>query len=328
MADVFGRGVSAVYQYADFAVWPTTGSWWPLSAYQRSDGANKSKANDPLLGVAGQLNDRDPNATAPELPTGGGPIEVPACLRELGFWLKAMLGEPVTTGSAPNYTHVFESGKAAIPYMAQSKKLAGGMYRRTRGIIVNTMGITFEKGSGYPRVQLGVLHRDELKNASQAGGTIEPAFTLLRVPSAKPYAKYNGAAMLVQSANINFSNQLEPDNQFDGTQDEWPNGYDPGETQISGGFTVRYKDTTWDDVADADTAGLFEFGWQLNVNQSIAFQLRAEIAKQALPVTSPQRVMQTYNLVPKQSDTVPAMKVTLKTDVNAYPPSPPPPPPP
>lgn len=327
MPAIFGRAVTGVYQFQSaFETFPSGGSWWPLSAYERSDGEQRGREADPLLG-RGFYNNRDPVASAPALPQGGGQIVVPLCLREFGFWLRAMLGDPVTSGSSPNFTHVFESGKDSIPYLAQSKFLATGIYRRARGLQVNTLNLSLEKGSGYPRATLGVVLRDEAKNASAPTGTIEDAYTLLRVPAAKPFAKYEGSAAAVTNFTFNYSNQLEPNNEFNNS--EYPAGFDPGDATLGGSFTIRYTDTTWDDLADAETAGKFEFGWELNANQSITFELpNARVARAPLSINSPGRLTTTYDVLPEQDDDEPALKVTLKTDVDDYPPSPPPPPPP
>lgn len=328
MPAIFGRSVTGHYQFqAAFDTFPSTGSWWALDAYDRSDGETRGREDDPLLGRGGAHNKRDPMASAPVLPNGAGQLIVPMCLRQIGFWLRSMLGDPVTSGTTPNYTHVFESGKDSLPYLAQSKFLAAGMYRRTRGLIVNTMALSLEKASGYPRATLGVMLRDEAKNAAAPSGTIEDPFTLLRVPAAKPYAKYNGAAAAVTAFSFNYSNQLAPNNEFNNS--EYPNGFDPEDVQLGASFTIRYTDTTWDDLADAETPGVFNFGWELNANQSIDFKLPvARVARQPLPINSPGRVTQTYNVTPEQDSDDAALVVTLKNDVNGYPPSPPPPPPP
>jgi hypothetical protein len=322
MPAIFGRSVVGVYQFQSaFDTFPASGSWYPLSAYDRSDGENRGREDDPLLGRGGYKNNRDPVASAPSLPTGGGQLIVPVCMREIGFWLRAMLGDPVVTDDDPNFTHVFESGKDSIPYLAQSKFLASGMYRRTRGLIVNTMALSLEKAGGYPRATLGVMLRDEAKNASAPTGTIEPAFTLLRAPASKPYAKYNGSAAAVTAFSFNFSNQLQPNNEFNNS--EYPAGFDPDDVQLSASFTIRYTDTAWDDLADAETAGVFNFGWEIDANKSIDFKLPvARIARQPLPINSPGRVTQTYNVTPEQDTDDPALVVTLKNDVAGYPPPP------
>lgn len=327
MPAIFGRAVTGVYQFQSaFDTFPGSGSWWALSAYEHSDGEARGRENDPLLG-RGFFNNRDPVASAPALPSGAGNKVVPLCMREIGFWLRAMLGDAETSGTTPNYTHVFKSGKDTIPTLAQSKFLASGMYRRSRGLIVNTMNLSLEKASGYPRATLGVLLRDEAKNASAPSGTIQPAFDLLRAPASKPFAKFDDAAMAVTNFSFNYSNQLEPNLEFNGS--EYPNGFDPGDVQAGGSFTVRYVDTTWDDLADAETPGKFEFGWQIDVNKSITFELpKARIARTPLSVNNPGRLTTTYDVLPEQDDTEAALIVTLKNDLDAYPPSPPPPPPP
>jgi hypothetical protein len=46
-----------------------------------------------------------------------GEVAVPCDARQIGFWLKALLGEPTTTGTT-NFTHSFQSGGATIPSLS------------------------------------------------------------------------------------------------------------------------------------------------------------------------------------------------------------------
>lgn len=325
---IFGRQVTAVYQFQSaFATFPSSGSWWPLHAYERSDGMTRPREIDPLLGVAGQHNGRDPLASAPSLPQGGGQIQVPVCLREIGFWLTACFGDPVTTGVAAPFTHVWESGKATIPSLAQSKKFKSDLFERTRGLMVNTLAFNLAKEAGYPRATLGTVLRDAAKATAEATGTIEPAFSLLRVPAARPFVKRNGVAAPATAFTFNYSNQLERYDPLNGT--EFPDAYDPGDSQVSGSFTVRYEDATYDDLAENETKEPWEFGWiapnGLGPGDPASLTIKVENLAVDLapkPVTGPGRLFQTYNFQGEQDSDSPAVTITLINDLDAYPPTP------
>jgi hypothetical protein len=330
MTAIFGRGVTFVAQLqalSNFAAtFPASGTWATLAAYEHSEGETRGKEADPLLGQ-GFYNGRDPLAAAPSLPDGGGQIQVPVCLRQFGYWLSLIFGAPVTTGG-PNYVHTFESGKDTLQCMAYSKTLVpGSLYRRGRGLMIDTLAFNLTKESGYPRATLGAKLRDEVKATSAVSGTVDPALTLLRVPNAKPYVKRNGSAAPVTALSFNYGNQLERFDPLNGT--EYPDVFDPGDATLGGSFTVRYEDATYDDLADADTAQPWSFGWAIDSNNSLDFTLNAvRISRQPLPVSGPGRLLATYTLLPEQTGGAPAVTATLKNDVSGYPPPPPPPPPP
>lgn len=328
MSGIFGRKITSVIQIQSaFATFPSSGTWYPISAYERSEGETNPLENDPLLGRTGQHNGRDPQATAPGLPSGGGQSQVPMCLREHGFILTGLLGAPETSGSSPNYTHVFESGKDDLAYLAYSKKLADDWFKRGRGWCFNTYAINLAKEAGYPRATLGSMLRDEADGSSEVTGTIATAFTLLRPPSVKCFAKYNGVAAPFTQLSFNFSNQLQPNGEFNGL--EYPNGFDADDVQLSASFTARVVDDAWEQIAIAKTAAPIEFGWAIDANKSITFRLpAARIARTPLSANAPGRLFKSYDVVPEQTDSEPALTVTLKNDVSGYPPPPPPPPPP
>ncbi|HYD87113.1 MAG TPA: phage tail tube protein [Vitreimonas sp.] len=328
-----GSGVTSVFQFlaafdSDF---PSTGIWYPLSAYTRSDGKSKGRETDQLLGRGGH-NNRDPEASAPTLSEGGGPVRVPACLREFGFWLTVLLGAPETTGSGP-YTHVWESGKEDLKYLAQSKRFTDTWYERTRGLVADTLAINLEKKAGFDGFDLNLMLLDVTKAGVQASGTIADPFELLRVPASMPFVKRNGVAAPTTAFSLNYANGLERYDPLNGN--EFPAALDPGEATIGGSFTVRLADATFDDLAEAETKEPWQFGWVktnglgVGSHASLTFELtNVSIGVAPKAVTGRGRLFQTYNFVAEQSADDPAMTVTLVNDVSGYPPPPPPPPPP
>lgn len=327
MSAIFGRGVTALYQIQSaFSTFPSSGNWIPLTAYEHGDGETRTREVDPLLG-RGYHNNRDAVASAPGLPQGGGQKQVPVCLREFGYWLTIFFGAPVTTEDTGVFTHVWESGKDVLACMAQSKKLKSDLYRNARGLTGNTLAFNLAKEAGYPRATLGLMLRDEAKATAVPTGTILPAMTLLRVPAALPYVKRNGSAAPATAFSFNYSNQLERYDPLNGTA--YPDAFDPGDAQASGSFTVRYEDATYDDIADAETAQPWEFGWiapnglGVGVPASLGVLLNhARIDRAPLPISGPGRLLATYNFQAEQSDDDPAVTVTLVNDVEGYPPPP------
>ena len=60
---------------------------------------------------------RDPQAPIRDAVNVDGDVVIPMDAENLGFWLKAIFGQPVTTGTTPR-THTFQSGGFTLPSMA------------------------------------------------------------------------------------------------------------------------------------------------------------------------------------------------------------------
>lgn len=58
---------------------------------------------------------RDPTTPFQDVINVEGDLAVPVDLRNIGIWLKAVLGVPETTTENGVYTHTFESGKTTLP---------------------------------------------------------------------------------------------------------------------------------------------------------------------------------------------------------------------
>jgi hypothetical protein len=315
-----GRQVSAVYQFQSaFATFPSTGNWQTLSAYDLSAGETRGFEADPLLGRNSQ-NGRDPYEPAPALPQGGGALRVPLCLREIGWWLKACLGAPATSGTT-DLTHVFKSGKDTIPSLAQSRKIKTGDYRRVRGLVVNSFRLRAQKAGGYPIVDLDVMLRDEAKATVDPTGTIVAAPTLLRPPAARPIVRWNSVAIgVAMAADISYNNNLSRFDPLGGT--EYPDAFDPGDVVVGGSLTTRYQDATWFDLADAGTPGNLEVEFahpSAPTTRTIVIGFpQAKLARKPMGISGPGVIDVPFDFSAEQTVSEAAMIVTLKNDVASY----------
>lgn len=324
---MFGSGVTSVYQVQSaFDTFPSSGVWIPLTAYDHSDGETEPREVDPLLGRAG-YNRRDPEASAPGLPQGGGSKIVPICLREHGWWLSATFGAPTTTeGEGENagvFTHVWESGKDALVTLAQSKKLATDKFLRSRGVCVDTYAINLAKEAGYPRANLGVLLRDEDDAAVEVSGTIASPYALLRAPAAAPFLRIDGTPRNATGYSFNFGNQIQRFDPLNGTK--YPAALDPEDALVSGSMTWRAGDATLDGLVAtqapfrAESGYVIPNGLGVGLNASITWEVsRAIFDKGPTVINSRGRLMTTRNFQGEQTAEAPAVKVTLVTDVPSY----------
>jgi len=316
-----GRQVNLVAQFqSDFAIFPSSGNWQTLSAYDLSQGETRGFEADALLGRASQ-NGRDPFEPAPALPQGGGPLRVPLCLREHGWWLKNTFGAPTTSGTTPNFTHVFKSGKDTIPSLAISKKIKASDYRRIRGLTGNSYRLRAQKAGGFPIVDLDTLLRDEANASADPTGTIVPALTLLRPPAARAVVRWAGVALgVAMAADISYNNNLQRFDPLGG--DEYPAAFDPGDTVVGGTLTTRYQDNTWIAIADAGTSGLLEVEFahpSAPATRLITYAFpKAKLAKKPMAISGPGLIDVTFDFSAEQDASEAAMVVTLKNDVASY----------
>ncbi len=319
-----GRQVNLYAQFqAAFATQPTTGTWKPLTVYSNALTEAQPLEDDPTLGRA-LHNGRDPNEPAPGLPSMGGAIEVPCCLRELGFWLKATFGAPVTTDGEvedEDYVHTFKSGNMTIPPLALQKLLKTGDWRRALGVKVNTFAWKAEKVGGFPRISLGCLGRSEALASAAAGGTLGDPFDLLRPPAALASVLWDGVVIgALQMGDGTYTNNLAPRMDLDGSL--YCADLDPGPALANGNWTMRYQDQTFEAIARARTKGALAFRWALPAdpsNRVLTIELpEATLSCQGTPIAGPDAMVQAFTYSVEQTVSEAAVVVTLKNDVASY----------
>ncbi len=86
-------------------------------------GSEQGLLSPELLGYG-----RDPQAPIRDAVNVDGDVVIPMDAENLGFWLKSIFGQPVTTGTTPR-THTFQSGGFTLPSMAIETQMA----RQCRG---------------------------------------------------------------------------------------------------------------------------------------------------------------------------------------------------
>ena len=88
---------------------PPAGGFTKMPFASTTLGAEQPLLNSELLGYG-----RDPLAPIKDAVTADGDVVVPLDAEAFGFWLKAALGEPITSGTGP-WTHEFRSGSWVLP---------------------------------------------------------------------------------------------------------------------------------------------------------------------------------------------------------------------
>jgi hypothetical protein len=181
---------------------------------------------------------RDPTQPYQDAINVDGDIVVPVDLRNIGQWLKALLGAPTTTGSTAPYSHAFKSGATSLPSLSLETGLPQiPAFFMVAGVRVNSMAFNFTR-SGEAIATINCIGQGETRNASTQGGTPTQA-NYTRFSQFQGAIKQGGSALAnVTSASVTYSNNLEKIETIraDGKLD----GVDPGIAALTGSVAVRY----------------------------------------------------------------------------------------
>lgn len=99
---------------------------------------------------------RDPKRPTQGNLTVSGDIVVPIDKENLGMWLKALMGDPVTLGSGP-YVHTFKVDNTnCLPSFAVEKKIDDVRFFKYSGLRINQISFS-TGGDEYPQMTLSVI---------------------------------------------------------------------------------------------------------------------------------------------------------------------------
>ncbi len=247
-----------------------------------------------------------------------GDIVVPVDLRNIGQWLKALLGAPTTTGSAAPYSHAFKSGATSLPSLSLETGLPQiPAFFMVAGVRVNSMAFNFTR-SGEATATINCIGQGETRNATTQGGTPTQA-NYTRFSQFQGAIKQGGSALAnVTSASVTYSNNLEKIETIrsDGKLD----GVDPGIAALTGSVAVRYADNTLIDLASAGTAVDLEFSYTIDANNKLVILCHeVYLPKPKIGIQGPGGVEASYDFQGARNTAANAMvTVTLVNDVASY----------
>lgn len=324
----FGRALRtrAAFQTVDFATYAAS-MFYDLTTYKRGDPASPDLTDDPLLGIASD-NNRDAIAPQPGMPKGDVQRTVPLALEEIGMWLSVALGYPTTSGTAPNFTHIFKSGAESLPWLSVEDLIMAGVYRMHRGVVVDGISIQATKENAYPQVVLDLLMRDSVKAvAALAGDDAETQFTLQRPPAWGATVLWNDVAIGdATTATINYKNNCTRWLGLNG--DEFPVSIDTGLASAGGSMTLRTSADTYHDLAASSGTGKLSLVWKMPgaaaANRSLQFDFNiCRLSDSGQPIEAAGEITADYTIRAEQGTaTHPMVTVTLKNGFAAYPPTP------
>ena len=320
------RGSSAVAlwkQESSYGV-AASGNYARLPFYSDNIEEKQALADDPLLGLALQ-NPLDPSDPAPDLPAAAGQVVWPLDLAFVGFALDMVMGAPVTSGSNPDYQHIFSSGLAVIPHWTREIQLGASLFSQVTGVIGKKMTFNIGRKAGYDTVAVDYLGKKETKLISSGGGT--PAAMPARVPliAALPIFKLDSVQLgdLI-SATIVFDNGIV-EQDYLGDAAGYPLGHDTdGVPSLTGSIKVRLRTPTlWDQAKQLPAAldsALGEFLWQISASRSLLLSIgKMWFEPAGAPIANKGRIEQTFNFRGSQGASTAMLVATLKSPTATFP---------
>ncbi len=296
---------------------PATGAYKRLAFESIELGAESPLGYQPLLGKGPEA--QDPNYDAIDA---SGRVVVPFDLREIGWWLKALFGDAVTTGTGP-YDHVFTTGKDLPSFSLElgHTKLTTPRYQMVSGIKAGS--ISFDMGrTGLATATIELIGQSEADpNATSVDGT--PDETAPQLMYRKRGGIQVGGSNVgdITGGRVTLSNGLEPVPTI--RADGLIGGVDETERTAEGSVEVRYgADTTLTDPAEAETPVAMDY--LLTVPGAEGYGLTFALPRVFLPRTRQSisgvgGIQSSYDWRGARDATAGHLtQITLKNDVTDY----------
>jgi hypothetical protein len=275
-------------------------------------GAEQELLPSELLGFG-----RDPVAPLRDALNSDGQVVIPMDVEGLGFWLKALLGQPTTTGTTPR-THTFQSGAAVLPSMAIEIQMPEvPRFAMYTGVMADTLSWTMQR-SGLLTANVGLHARNEVPAVASVAGT-PTGIALQRFSNFQGAVNRNGSLLgQLVSAEFNWSNNLDRIETVRG--DGLIDGADPTMASLTGRLQMRLADNAMINDAIAGTPSELVASWSLGANASFTFTAHAvHLSRPRVPVQGPGGVQVTFDFVAARA-TSPARMATavLVNSITAY----------
>jgi len=258
MARAYGSRAQMALAYESvYGTAPVSG-FFQMPFATASLGAEQPLIDNELLGYG-----RDPLPPTRDAITVDGDVLVPVDLVGIGYWLKALFGNPVTTGTTPK-VHTFTSGSYVLPSMAiEVGHPEVPRFEMYTGVRANSLRIEATR-RGLLQATVGLIAQGSAANTATQAGT--PAtFGLTRFGHFNCAITRDSVALgNIVSADLTYSNNLDRVETIraDGKID----GADPTIASLGGTIRARFADTVLLDQAIAGGSCELNFTWTLGAN--------------------------------------------------------------
>lgn len=289
-----------------------------LHMYSETVTPGEGTVEDEELG-SDQHNKIDPSSFAPALPNPSGGISVPLDLAQFGHWLRSMFGAPTTTGSAPDYTHVFNSG-GNQPGLVTLEFPTGNLFRVFDACCPSQMSMDLAPVDGFRKVDFTLVGRSVRRPSATLSSTITAAPTRDKVLGHIGVVKIND----VQVGNILGGNFQVATNAFMEryTADtKWPSAVEIGRPSLQCTPQLRVRQDIASTLAlfDGVTPFKLEILFQKSATRSLSLVCNRVTAEPVLPQSNglgPMEITPTFKGA--QTGAAPMLIATLKNAVATY----------
>lgn len=292
---------------------PAPGRYWKMPFVSSGLGSEQPLLNSELLGYG-----RDPLPPVLDAVTADGDVVVPIDARFLGVWLKALFGNPTTTGTAPS-VHEFVSGGYNLPSLAvEVGNPEVPSYRMMRGVKANSINWAMQR-SGLVTATVNCIAQGEA-----APTTVSAAGLLEELPLSR-FSAFNGSISRdgsplgnVVSGSVTYTNNLERVETI--RADGMIDGADEGSASLSGEVVVRFADTELLNIARDGTPIELSFGYAAGANQEFELVAHAVyLPRPRIQIPGPGGLQATFAWQAALDTALGRMAtITLRNDVASY----------
>lgn len=223
-----------------------TGNFVDMPFVSSTLGAEQGLLEDDILGLG-----RDPADPTRDVINADGDAVVPVDENYFGYWLTALLGDTVTTGVNPDFTHTWQSGAAALPsYGIELGHPDVPSFFWDKGVRADSLNLQMTR-SGQASATFGLIAQGEDRAGVSNAGT-PTSHPLVRFGQFQGSIKDTGVDVAgLVSADLTYSNNLE---RVETIRDDGKiEDADPTRATFGGSITVRFANTTLLDQASAGT---------------------------------------------------------------------------
>lgn len=312
MARAYGANASLLAAFEPTYGTTPTGDFGKIPFVSTTLGSEQGLIANDLIGLG-----RDPSAPIRDVIKVEGDIVIPIDLRNIGMWLKALLGSPVSLGDTA-HTHTFVSGNSGLPSLSLETGLPDiPAYFLASGVMANSLQVKFAR-SGAADATLGLIAQGEVKRTASADVT-PTTLPITRFNQFQGSIKKNGQALgNVVAAQLTYSNNLARIETI--RSDGKIEGADPTVASLTGNLEVRFADTELIDAAINNTPLELTFSYVIDATKSLTFIAHeVYLPKPKLSISGPGGIQATFDWqAAKNTAAGHMLTVQLVNDVVAY----------
>lgn len=267
---------------------PAAGNFWKMPFASSNLGSEQPLLSSELLGYG-----RDPLPPVKDAVTADGDVVVPIDARFFGIWLRALFGNPTTTGASAPYTHEFRSGSWTLPSMSiEIGDPEVPSFRMNSGVVANSLQWSMQR-SGLVTATINCIAQGETSATASVAGTLDE-LALTRFGAFTGEIMRNGAPLgNVVSGSVTYSNNLD---RVETIRDDGKiDGADPSIAALTGEIVVRFADTTLLDQAIAGGSCSLTFRYDLGAAFSLQLVAHAVyLPKPRISIEGPGGIQVTF----------------------------------